>query len=87
MIDPSGPSMMPVNDKIAALVTAMHSNNITCTMCDGKWLMKDRVILHLDEEAILKEGAARAAAIYKRAGIELPDRFPVVKINKETTLF
>ena len=87
VIDPHGPSMMPVNDKIAALVTAMHSNNITCTMCDGKWLMKDHKILTLDEEAILQEGAARAAAIYKRAGIELPDRFPVVKVNRETTLF
>lgn len=87
VIDPQGPSMMPVNDRIAALVTAMHSSNITCTMCDGKWLMKDRKILNLDEEAILKEGAARARAIYKRAGIELPDRFPVVKVRKETTLF
>ena len=87
VIDPQGPSMMPVNDKIAALVTAMHSANITCTMCDGKWLMKDRKILSLDEELILKEGAARAAAIYKRAGIELPDRFPVVRVKKEETLF
>ena len=51
--------MMPVNDKIAALVTAMHSAN---------------------EEAILKEACERAKAIYKRAGIVLPDRFPVVKV-------
>ena len=72
--------MMPVNGKIANLVTAMHSANIQSTMCDGKWLMRDRKILTLDEEAILKEGCARAAAIYKRAGIELPDRFPVVKV-------
>ena len=34
----------------------------------------------LDEEAILKEACDRAKAIYKRAGIELPDRFPVVKV-------
>ena len=27
--------MMPVNDKIAALVTAMHSANIQSTMCDA----------------------------------------------------
>ena len=80
VIDPHGPSMEPVNDKIAALVTAMHSSNITCTMCDGKWLMRDRKILCLDEEAILKEGVERARAIYKRGGIELPDRFPVVKV-------
>ena len=80
VIDPFTASMMPVHDKIAALVTAMHSNNITCTMCDGKWLMRDRKILTLDEEAILKEACERAKAIYKRAGIVLPDRFPVVKV-------
>lgn len=80
VIDPHGPSMMPVNDKIAALVTAMHSSNIQSTMCDGKWLMRDRKILTLDEEAILKEACARGAVIYDRAGIVLPDRFPVVKV-------
>ena len=55
-------------------------SHISSTMCDGKWLMRDRKILTLDEEAILKEACDRAKAIYKRAGIELPDRFPVVKI-------
>ena len=81
VINPHGPSMMPVNDKIAALVTAMHSSNIESTMCDGKWLMKDRIILTLDEEAILKEACARGAAIYDRAGIKLPNRFPVERID------
>lgn len=81
VIDPHGPSMMPVNDKIAALVTAMHSANIQSTMCNGQWLMRDRKILTLDEEAILKEACARGAAIYDRAGIVLPDRFPVVKVE------
>ena len=81
VINPHGPSMMPVNDKIAALVTAMHSTNIESTMCDGKWLMRDRKILSLDEEAILKEASARGAAIYDRALIHLPDRFPVTKIE------
>ncbi len=78
IINPHGPSMMPVNDRIAALVTAMHSSNIESNMCDGKWLMKDRKILTLDEEAVLKEAQERSEAIYKRAGIVLPDRFPVI---------
>lgn len=80
IIDPRGPSMMPVNDKIAALVTAMHSANVEATMVEGKWLMRERKILTLDEDAILKEACERSAAIYERAGIRLPDRFPVVKL-------
>ena len=81
VIDPFTASMMPVHDKIAALVTAMHSHNITCTMCDGKWLMRDRKILTLDEEAILREAQRAGEAIYRRAGIVLPDRFPVTRIR------
>ena len=64
---------------IAALVTAMHSTNIESTMCDGKWLMRDRKVLTLDEEAIVKEAQERSNAIYKRAGIVLPDRFPTIR--------
>lgn len=79
IVNPRSPAMMPVNDPIAALVTAMHSANVESTMCDGKWLMKDRVILTLDEEAILDEAQARAKAIYARAGITLPNRFPVIR--------
>ena len=74
---PNDPSMMPVNDKIAALVTAMHSTNITHTMCDGKWLMKDRQVLTINEEEVLAEAQVRADAVYKRAGITLRERFPV----------
>lgn len=79
IIDPNTPSMMPVNDPIAALVTAMHSSNVISTICDGRWLMRDRKVLTLDEEGILKEAQERSNAIYKRAGIVLPDRFPVIK--------
>ncbi len=79
IINPFGPSMMPVNDPIAALVTAMHSTNIESTMCDGRWIMRDRKVLTLDEDAIVREAQAHSEAIYKRAGIELPDRFPTVR--------
>ncbi len=80
IINPYGPSMMPVNDPIASLVTAMRSENVEATMCDGRWLMRDRKILTLDEDAILQEACRRGAAIYDRANIRIPDRFPVVKV-------
>lgn len=80
VINPDSASMLPLHDPIANLVTAMHSSNVESTMCDGKWLMKKRVIKSLNERAILKEAKKHAAAIYKRAGIRLPDRFPTVEL-------
>ncbi|MDR3254810.1 MAG: amidohydrolase [Synergistaceae bacterium] len=79
IIDPNSASMLPLHDPIANLVTAMHSSNVDSTMCDGKWLMRGRVIKTADEKAIMKEAKERAAAICKKAGIQLPDRFPVTE--------
>ncbi|MBC3887175.1 amidohydrolase family protein [Acetobacterium paludosum] len=78
IINPDSASMLPLHDPIANLVTAMHSSNVESTLCNGQWLMKKRIIQTLDEKAILKEAQKRADAIRKRAGIELPDRFPTI---------
>ncbi len=79
IIDPDvNPDMLPVHDPIANLVTSMHSTNIMCTMCDGKWLMKDRTLLTIDENEIIRLGKEHAAAICRRGGIRLPDRFPMI---------
>lgn len=78
IINPDSPGMLPMHDPIANIVTAMHSSNIESTICNGKWLMKERKILTVDEDAILKEAKERAAAICKRAGIVLPHRFTYV---------
>ncbi|MDR2162687.1 MAG: amidohydrolase [Clostridiales Family XIII bacterium] len=77
IINPHSASMLPLHDPIANLVTAMHASNVESTMCDGRWLMKNRAVLSVDEKGILKEAAERAGNIRKRAGIVLPDRFPV----------
>lgn len=77
VIDPRSAGMLPLHDPIANLVSAMRSENIEATMCDGKWLMRDRHLLTIDEEALYAEAQQRADAIRRRAGIELPSRFPL----------
>lgn len=77
IIDPKSAGMLPLHDTIANLVTSMHSSNVESSMCDGKWLMRDRKILSIPEDEILTEAASRADAIRRRAGIVLPDRFPI----------
>ncbi|MFA5527091.1 MAG: amidohydrolase [Peptostreptococcales bacterium] len=77
IINPNTVDMLPLHDIIANVVTSMHASNVESMICDGKWIMKDRHILTVDEEAIIREAKERAKAIYKRAGIVLPDRFPL----------
>jgi 5-methylthioadenosine/S-adenosylhomocysteine deaminase len=69
LVDPRTVNMLPLHDPVAALVTAMKTENIRSTMCAGRWLMRDRVVLSLDEEALLDEVRERAAAIAARAAI------------------
>lgn len=77
IINPNTVDMLPLHDRIANLVSSMHGSNVESMICDGKWIMKNRRVLTIDEEAIIAEAKERAKAIYKRAGIILPNRFPV----------
>lgn len=78
IINPKTAQMLPVHDPIANMVTSMHASNVESVMCNGHWLMQDKKILTLNEEEILEEAQERAAHIIKRAGIVVPDRFPVL---------
>lgn len=78
IINPDSVGMQPMHDPIANLVTSMHSTNVESTICNGRWLMRDRRILTFDEEAVLQEAKVRAAAIRSRAKIQMPGRFPMV---------
>lgn len=78
VIDPDSPAMLPVHDPVANMVTSMHAHNVESVMVGGRWLMRDREILAVNEQEIIEEAKARAAAIARRAGIVLPPRFNVV---------
>ena len=78
IINPDSVDMLPLHDKIANIVSSMRSNNVESMICNGQWIMRDRKILTVDEEEIIREAKERAKSIYKRAGIILPDRFPIV---------
>jgi 5-methylthioadenosine/S-adenosylhomocysteine deaminase len=78
VINPDSPSMLPLHDPVANMVTSMRAHNVESVMADGRWLMRNRQILTVNEAEILAEAKARAAAIARRAGIQLPDRFNIV---------
>jgi 5-methylthioadenosine/S-adenosylhomocysteine deaminase len=70
--------MLPLHDPVANMVSSMRTENIVSVMVDGRWLMRDRKIMTVNEQEILTESKVRAADIARRAGIKLPNRFNVV---------
>ncbi len=78
VINPNTATMLPLHDPVANMVTSMRTENVESVMVDGRWLMRDRRILTVNEAEILEEAKRRAADIAHRAGIRLPNRFNVV---------
>lgn len=78
VINPNTATMLPLHDPVANMVTSMRAENVESLMVDGRWLMRDRHILTVNEAEILEEAKRRAADIAYRAGIQLPNRFNVV---------
>ncbi|MGL4971413.1 MAG: amidohydrolase [Cetobacterium sp.] len=80
ILNPNTLHSLPLHDPIANIVYTMSSENVESTMCNGKWLMKNREILVLNEDELIEKVKIKAAEIKKKAKIELQNRFPVVDI-------
>jgi 5-methylthioadenosine/S-adenosylhomocysteine deaminase len=78
VINPNTATMLPMHDPVANMVSSMRTENVESVMVDGRWLMRDRQILTVNEAEILEEAKRRAPDIAHRAGIQLPNRFNVV---------
>ncbi len=77
VIDANSATMLPMHDPVANMVSSLRSDNVKSVMVNGRWLMRDRNILTVDEKSVLIEARQRAAALVERAGIILPQRFAV----------
>lgn len=78
ILNPNSIHSLPVHDPVANIVYTMSAENVESTMCDGKWLMKERVITFLNESELLEKVKIQAEKIRKKAGISLKSRFPII---------
>lgn len=81
ILNPDTIHSLPVIDPVANIVYAMSSGNVESNMCNGKWLMKNREILFLDEKDLLEKVKIQNKKVMDKAGIVIPDRFPVIEIK------
>ena len=80
ILNPNTIHSLPLHDPIANIVYTMSSENIESTMCNGKWLMKNREILVLNEGDLIEQVKRKSEEIKNKAKIVLPNRFPVIDI-------
>jgi 5-methylthioadenosine/S-adenosylhomocysteine deaminase len=53
----------PLYDPISHLVYTTHGDDVRHTIVNGKVVMRDRKVLTLDAEAVLRDAAAMAAKV------------------------
>nr|GMD97996.1 5-methylthioadenosine/S-adenosylhomocysteine deaminase-like isoform X1 [Ipomoea batatas] len=78
VVNPSSWSMMPIHDCISSLVYSMRTENIVSVICNGRWIMKDKKILTVDEAEVLDAAKHASIELLRRAGIQIPSRMNVM---------
>lgn len=81
ILNPNTIHSLPMIDPVANVVYAMNSENVESTICNGKWLMKEKEILFVNEKEFLEKVKEQSKKVMEKAGIKLPNRFPVIDIK------
>lgn len=68
VIAPNTPKVVPIHDPVASLVYSCGQENVVMTVADGKILMKDGVIQHIDEAGVIARCQQTALALADRCG-------------------
>ncbi|MBO4208734.1 amidohydrolase family protein [Micromonospora echinofusca] len=78
VLDTREVSWLPPGDLATHLVWGAPSHTVRDVLVDGAVVVRDRRVTTVDLDALATEAAARSAALLRRAGIEVPHRWPVV---------
>ncbi len=66
LVDTNKPHLTPQHSVVANLVYSAGAADVSDTMVDGRWLMRDRILESMNEEAVLKRGRETAADLINR---------------------
>jgi 5-methylthioadenosine/S-adenosylhomocysteine deaminase len=75
LVDLGQPHTWPVVDEVSNLVYSGHGGNVDSVMVDGRWLMRGRELVRIDEGAVLAEAAEVGAAVAALLPVRSP-RWP-----------
>ena len=67
IVDMNDFNTIPARDPVKVLISCATAHNVTDTICNGRILMKNKVLLTMDEEKVRREANAAAKAVWGRA--------------------
>jgi 5-methylthioadenosine/S-adenosylhomocysteine deaminase len=67
LIDLTGPHTQPIHDLAATLVHSARSSDVRTTIVNGRVLMRDRELLPIDVDAVVREMSERMPALLDRS--------------------
>jgi 5-methylthioadenosine/S-adenosylhomocysteine deaminase len=73
LVDFRRPHLTPALREVSTFVHQGQAGDVEAVMVDGRWLMRDRRVLALDETAIVDEAAAIARRAWGRLFAERPE--------------
>ncbi|WP_433688942.1 amidohydrolase family protein [Micromonospora carbonacea] len=71
-------SWAPRGDLATQLVWGAAGHTVRDVLVDGRLVVRDRRVTTVDVDALREEATARRAALLRRAGIDIPHRWPTV---------
>jgi cytosine/adenosine deaminase-related metal-dependent hydrolase len=72
------PHLAPAYNPISHLVYAATGSDVDTVIIDGRIIMKNRTVLTLDEEKIIREANERGARLLERAGITIQSKWKYI---------
>ena len=76
LVDFRRPHLTPALREVSTFVHQGQAGDVEAVMVDGRWLMRDRRVLTLDEAAIIREADTIARAAWARLFAGRPDLIP-----------
>jgi 5-methylthioadenosine/S-adenosylhomocysteine deaminase len=68
VVDYNNPFMTPIHHPVSALVYSALGHEVTSVMIDGQFVMRDSIVLTVDETEVRRQAQTHADALTKRAG-------------------
>lgn len=79
LLNPNTIHSLPIYNPISNIVYTMTSENVDSTMCDGKWLMRNKKLLIIDEEELMIKIKNTSQKIKDKNKFDFKTRFNLIK--------